>query len=156
MRRRLSGGGWFRDFRLLVGFIGFCGLWFLPISPEPLFAQSPSDQPAHSQRLMIEPPASNPSLLSHGQGSGGWWTGGASIVVALAAFGGLTYVAKRWGIGSVGETDFLRVVGKTSLSPRHTVFVVKAQDRTLLIGIGPQGPPALLGELFATETGGES
>jgi flagellar biogenesis protein FliO len=41
----------------------------------------------------------------------------------------------------------LRVIGRTSLSPRHTVYLLAAGDRVLVVGTGPQGAPALLGEL---------
>jgi flagellar protein FliO/FliZ len=39
------------------------------------------------------------------------------------------------------------VVGRTSLSPRHTVYLLKAGDRVLIVGTGPQGSPTLLGEM---------
>ena len=41
----------------------------------------------------------------------------------------------------------LRVVGRTSLSPRHTVHLLSIGQRVLIVGTGPQGAPSLLGEL---------
>jgi hypothetical protein len=41
----------------------------------------------------------------------------------------------------------LRVVGRTSLSPRHTVHLLSVGARVLIVGTGPQGAPSLLGEL---------
>jgi hypothetical protein len=38
------------------------------------------------------------------------------------------------------------VVAHTCLSGKHTVYLVKAGSRMLVIGTGAQGPPALLGE----------
>ncbi len=39
------------------------------------------------------------------------------------------------------------MVGRTSLSPKHTVYLLKAGERVLIVGTGAQGPPSLLGEL---------
>ena len=47
--------------------------------------------------------------------------------------------------GHAGTT--LRVVGRTSLSPRHTVHLLSIGQRVLIVGTGPQGAPSLLGEL---------
>ncbi len=76
------------------------------------------------------------------------------MTLALAAFGGVSLAVKRWGVPSVGEPALLRVVSRTSLSPRHSVYVVKVENRTLLIGTGPQGPPSILAELAAADDPG--
>ena len=77
--------------------------------------------------------------------TGGWWFGTVGIAVALAVFGAVSIASKRYlphqGSGS------LRVVGRTSLSPKHTVYLLKAGERVLIVGAGPQGAPSLLGEL---------
>ena len=39
------------------------------------------------------------------------------------------------------------MVGRTSLSPKQTVYLLRVGDRVLIVGAGPQGPPSLLGEL---------
>jgi len=39
------------------------------------------------------------------------------------------------------------VIGRTSLSPRHTVHLLSIGQRVLIVGTGPQGAPSLLGEL---------
>lgn len=79
------------------------------------------------------------------QSTSGWWLGTVGIAVALAIFGGVSIASRRYlpqqGAGS------LRVVGRTSLSPKHTVYLLKAGDRILIVGAGPQGAPSLLGEL---------
>ena len=41
----------------------------------------------------------------------------------------------------------MQVVGRVSLSPKHSIYMVRAGQRTLLIGTGSQGAPALLGVL---------
>src|SRR5271157_267599 len=58
-------------------------------------------------------------------------------------------------LGSVAMTQesagSLRVVGRVSLSSRHSIFLVRAGERVLLIGTGSQGAPSLLGELTEAE-----
>lgn len=78
---------------------------------------------------------------------GGWWLGTAGVALALAVVGGLSVVSRRFGPASQLGAPGLRVVGRTSLSPRHAVYLVRAGDRVLVLGTGPQGPPSLLGEL---------
>ncbi len=79
------------------------------------------------------------------EGAGGWWLGTAGIALALALFGGISLASRRYG--SQRDGGPLRVVGRTSLSPKQTVYLLRVGDRILLIGAGSQGPPSLLGEL---------
>ncbi len=69
----------------------------------------------------------------------------ASVAVVLAAAGGLAVAARRFnprpGVGA------LHVVSRVSLSPKHTVYLLRAGGRVLLVGTGPQGAPALISEL---------
>jgi hypothetical protein len=44
----------------------------------------------------------------------------------------------------------LEVVAHTCLSAKHTLYVVRAGRRMLVVGTGAQGPPALLGEWIET------
>jgi hypothetical protein len=81
--------------------------------------------------------------------SGGWWLGTTAVALALAACGWASVAAKRYRPGRVAGAAGLRVVGRTSLSPRHTVYLLQAGDRVLIVGTGPQGAPSLLGELDA-------
>ena len=62
--------------------------------------------------------------------------GTAGIALALAAFGGMSLAAKRFLPQS--ESGPLRVVGRTSLSPKHSVYLLKAGDRVLIVGTGPR------------------
>lgn len=79
--------------------------------------------------------------------SGGWWVSMAVIAVGLAAFGGLSIAAGRWRGRPTTLARNVHVVGRTSLTPRHSIFVVRAGEKTLLLGVGPQGAPTLLGDL---------
>jgi flagellar protein FliO/FliZ len=71
--------------------------------------------------------------------------GTAGIALALAAFGGMSVAAKKFLPQS--ESGPLRVLGRTSLSPKHAVYLLKAGDKVLIVGTGPQGSPTLLGEM---------
>jgi len=78
-------------------------------------------------------------------GSVGWWSGWAGLTLALAVCGGLVTVARRFR--PAGVTGSVDVVGRVSLSPRHSVYLLRVGRRVLLVGTGPQGPPALISEL---------
>ena len=82
-----------------------------------------------------------------GTGSSGWWLGTGAAALALAVCGWASVAAKRYRPGGMAGAVGLRVVGRTSLSPRHTVYLLQAGDRVLIVGTGPQGPPSLLGEM---------
>jgi flagellar biogenesis protein FliO len=78
----------------------------------------------------------------------GWWLGTTGIVLALAVCGALSLAARRgwrWPQGQAG--GMFRVIGRTSLSPRHAVHLLRVGDRVLIVGTGPQSAPSLLGEL---------
>jgi hypothetical protein len=79
------------------------------------------------------------------QGSGSWWLGTAGIALALAVFGAISLATRRY-LPQQGSGP-LRVVGRTNLSPKHTVYLLQAGERVLIVGAGPQGAPSLLGEL---------
>ncbi len=112
-----------------------------PIAEEP--PRHPTTRPDLARR-----PASGRS----GASGGGWLVMvGASL--AVAALGGLTLALRRWR--PAPEVGGLRVVGRTSLSPRHSVFLLQVGERVLIVGTGSQGPPSLLGEMPATAPGAE-
>jgi flagellar biogenesis protein FliO len=79
------------------------------------------------------------------QGSESWYLGMAVIALVLALGGGLAAAARRLSprSGAAG----LQVVSRVSLSPKHSVYLLRAGTRVLLVGTGPQGAPALISEL---------
>jgi flagellar biogenesis protein FliO len=83
------------------------------------------------------------------RGSSAWWIATVGIAAALAVFGAVSLASRRF-LPQHG-TSPLRVVGRTSLSPKHTVYLLQAGDRVLIVGTGPQGAPSLLGELEEPE-----
>lgn len=96
--------------------------------------------PATTERHPIAPRASS----SSGAASGGWWLGVAGVVLALGVSGGFCLASRKGGARD--PLAGIAVVGRASLSPRHSVALVKVAGRTYLIGLGPQSAPALLGE----------
>jgi flagellar protein FliO/FliZ len=78
-------------------------------------------------------------------GSDGWYLGMAGITLALAVCGGIVAVARRFS--SQGPAGEIRVVSRVSLSPKHTVYLLRVGRRVLLVGAGPQGAPSLISEL---------
>jgi flagellar protein FliO/FliZ len=87
------------------------------------------------------------------EATGGWWRGTAAVALALAAAGWGSLAARRYwphakfGLIPGAPATPLRVVGRASLSPRHSVYLLEAGGRVLIVGTGPQTAPSLLGEL---------
>ncbi len=79
------------------------------------------------------------------EGSGGWWLGTAGIAAALAVVGGVSLASRRFLPSR--DSGPLQVVGRAGLSPKQSVYLLRVGDRVLILGAGPQGPPAALGEV---------
>jgi hypothetical protein len=80
-------------------------------------------------------------------GSGGaWWMGPSGVVLVLAAVGGASWAARRYKLLPVREAGWLQVVARVPLSPRQSVYAVRAGDRVLILGTGAGGPPSLLAD----------
>ncbi|WP_406698732.1 flagellar biosynthetic protein FliO [Singulisphaera sp. Ch08] len=80
------------------------------------------------------------------EGSTGWWLGTGGIALTLALCGGISVASKRY-LPSRNGASPMRVVGRTVLSPKHSVYLLEVGQRVLIVGTGAQGAPALLGEL---------
>jgi hypothetical protein len=76
-----------------------------------------------------------------------WWLVVAGTAVVCATCGWLSLASKRGRLGLARTRPALEVVGRASLSPRHSVYLLRAGERVLIVGAGAQGPPALLGEI---------
>jgi Flagellar biosynthesis protein, FliO len=115
----------------------------------------PAARGADGLRTKDQGPRSHPlpaARGSHGRGpgeasggSGGGWLGAAGLALALALCGGIGLALRR--VPRRADSSLLQVVGRVSLSPRHSVVLLRIGDRVLIVGAGTQGPPALLGEL---------
>src|SRR5262249_31540684 len=79
-------------------------------------------------------------------GSDTWSPAMIGITLALAVCGGIIAAGRRF-LPHQGAVVGMQVVGRVSLSPKHTVYMLRVGRRMLLIGAGPQGAPALISEL---------
>jgi hypothetical protein len=141
-----SMGGW--GLILTAGLLGMVGA-ALQARAESGSATASTDSTttADPDRHMVTPPrgAVDRPRLADADGSGGWWVGTAGVALVLAGCGGLSLASRRYLPQPAAGS--LRVVGRTRLSAKHAMFLVKAGESVLIVGTGPQGPPALLGEL---------
>ena len=78
-------------------------------------------------------------------GSDPWSLAMIGVTLALAVFGGIVVAGRRFLPQPAGAG--MQVVGRVSLSPKHTVYMLRVGRRVLLIGAGPQGSPSLISEL---------
>src|SRR5690606_12775449 len=70
-------------------------------------------------------------------------------LVCILAFGLLRWLARRGGrMGAPGQ-GALQVLERTALDARRAVFLVRAGDRVLLLGVGDGGAPTVLQEWAA-------
>jgi flagellar biogenesis protein FliO len=115
-------------------------LWFL-------FAPSatPAEEVAKPARAVLPGRDRGGSSSSANDSGGGWWMGPAGIAAALAAFGGVSLASRRFL--PTADSGPIRVVGRTSLSGKHSACLLRVGDRVLIVGLGPQGPPSTLGEI---------
>jgi flagellar protein FliO/FliZ len=115
-----------------------------------------------SDLIRVPPPSDHVSRFRPGAfsseketssaGSRGWWLGSTGIALALAICGAICIAARRYR--PQDTAGLVQVVGRVGLTPRHSIFVVRAGQRSLLIGTGAQGAPTLLGELTESEQAG--
>lgn len=108
----------------------------------------PTASIAATERHKIAPRSSDEHKVSTSAGaSSGWWwsTAGAASILALA--GWASFAGRKFLPKTVANTRGVKVVGRTSLSPKHSVYLLQVGERVLIVGTGPQGAPSLLGEL---------
>jgi flagellar protein FliO/FliZ len=127
--------------------LAFAGTWAVPISST-AFAENPSPKMVISRpdaAARVPAPLRSKTSGANSESSGGWWLGSAGIAAALAVFGGVSLASKRF-VPSKDSGPF-QVVGRSALSPKHSVYLLRVGDRVLILGTGPQGPPSTLGEV---------
>jgi hypothetical protein len=126
---------------VVLGAFAVRPVWADDQAPPKLLIRGPLPEGRHQL-----PPSSGTSRpMGHSSRSAsGWWIGTAGIALALATFGAISLASRRMPTGR-GSGPF-EVMARASLSPKHTVYLMRAGDQMLILGTGPQGPPALLGE----------
>ncbi len=110
-------------------------------SPSPVMPRSEDDGSRPSRSLVLR----RLSSAARQGSSDGWYLGMVGITLALAVCGGLVASARRFFPQAAGAG--VQIVSRVSLSPKHTVYMLRIGRRVLLVGAGPQGPPALISEL---------
>ena len=112
------------------------------LPPRRLKESPKTDERPRTSRLLLP---RHSSIAARADGSDAWYVGMALVAVLLAAAGGLALAGRRFaprpGAGA------LKIVSRVSLSPKHTVYLLRAGGRVLLVGTGPQGAPSLISEL---------
>jgi Flagellar biosynthesis protein, FliO len=116
-------------------------------------AVSGSSPPTHAEPLVQEDqPWPSRSVkprrfatVARAGGSDAWYWEMGVIALVLAVCGGLVAAGRRF-LPQGGAGD-LQIISRVSLSPKHSVYMLRAGRRMLLVGAGPQGAPALITEL---------
>jgi flagellar biogenesis protein FliO len=85
------------------------------------------------------------SKAAHPGGSDTWSLAMIGITLALAVCGGIIAAGRRFLPQGAGGG--VKVIGRVSLSPKHSVYLLEVGRRRILVGAGPQGAPALISEL---------
>jgi flagellar protein FliO/FliZ len=126
---------------IMAGMIG--------LNDSPAHADSPAAREGPEPRPMTDRPTSKwpyrVSRTAPAEGLDRSWWGLAGITAALAVSGGIYAACRRFL--PPGAAGAVQVVGRMSLSPKHSVYVLRVGRRVLLVGTGPQGAPSLITEL---------
>jgi flagellar biosynthesis protein FliO len=110
--------------------------------PEPLDVPHGPDSRSRTPRSFL---SRRFARADRTQGSDNWYLGMAGIAILLALGGGIAAAARRFAPRS--GAGALQVISRVGLSPKHTVYLLRAGGRVLLVGTGPQGAPSLISEL---------
>jgi hypothetical protein len=121
------------------------------VAADPIGAPSSLQSHERSRTPADEPTGSRPWPLrrpSRAAGPGGpdtWSLAMIGITLTLAVCGGIIAAGRRLMPQAAGAG--VKVIDRVSLSPKHSVYLLRVGRRRLLVGAGPQGAPALISEL---------
>jgi Flagellar biosynthesis protein, FliO len=118
--------------------------------------QASGDRLTAPSRTESAPPGDDPRAsraplfrrLTKGSRPGGsdpWSLSMIVVTITLVVLGGIVVAGRRYLPQAPGAA--MQVVGRVSLSPKHTVYMLRVGRRVLLVGTGPQGSPSLISEL---------
>jgi flagellar protein FliO/FliZ len=113
-----------------------------PSSAQPHEEPRNAEDELRSSRLS---PLRRQSKAARLGGSDTWSLAMIGITLALAVCGGIIAAGRRFLPQGAGGG--VKVIGRVSLSPKHSVYLLEVGRRRLLVGAGPQGAPALISEL---------
>ncbi len=125
-----------------------------PVTPAVYVTPTPATQPAEADAAdaLADQPLRGPSVRSAQEtrtlstdgapsSLAGWLRTGLALAVVLGLILGLRWLMLRRGSGlrSGGAGGALEVLGRSALSPRHQVALVRVGRRVLVVGLGPEG-----------------
>jgi flagellar biosynthetic protein FliO len=69
------------------------------------------------------------------------WKTGGSFLIVLTLLIIVAYGLKRWGMPGSRSTegDWIRVLARETLGPKHYLVLVQIQKSLLLLGVSPEG-----------------
>ena len=103
-------------------------------------------RPAQDELTVSRPtPLRRLSRAARPDGSDSWSLVMIGITVTLAICG--VGIAAGRHFMPQGAGGGMKVIGRVSLSPKHSVYLLEVGRRRILVGAGPQGAPALISEL---------
>ena len=111
--------------------------------PRVAISASSSEHPIHRESSADQPAAAT---------SGPWWFGPTGALLLIVALGGVAWAARRFNLLPERDAGLLEVLGRVSLSSRHSVYAVRAGGRVLIVGTGPSGAPAFLADVTDAES----
>ena len=129
-------------------------LGLILVGSTPSIAQSPTASiagPGPTGRYPI--PHASPDQAIHGRPATPSLLGTTSsaLLLLLVGAGAAIWVLRRNSAAQAlarpsAGPDSIRVVTRAAIAPRQAVVLVQVGARRLLLGVGTQGPPALLAE----------
>ena len=122
-------------------------LFIAMVAARPILAD---ERAGHIDRARPLRPSVTPWLRTDAGGTGSTgldngWSGMACLALVLVACGGVAVLIRR--MAPRATAGAVQVVGRVGLSPKHSVYLLRVGRRILVLGAGPQGPPALIAEL---------
>ncbi|MHC4696895.1 MAG: FliO/MopB family protein [Planctomycetota bacterium] len=109
----------------------------LPESQEIVARTTPMPESTQQRRLLRRASRSDTSKIKPKSESTPWHkTGLGALAIVLGVVGGLYYLVRRW-VPSIRAADngVVRVIGRTSLTPKHHVALIQLGRRYLAVGM---------------------
>lgn len=113
----------------------------------PASTESAAEDPWAIVAPSIEPPATLTRSVGRGAGtgstSGGWLRTAGSLAVVVAAilllfWGHRALTSGKWSRGAgATRSSAIQILGRTALSSRHSVHLLRVGTRTILVGVSP-------------------
>lgn len=85
----------------------------------------------------------------------GFPSGLGALFIVLALMGAIAWAARRWiPAARASDSGLLRVVGRTSLSPKHNIALIQLGNRFVMLGLGTDRLTTLCEVVDETEVAG--